>query len=179
VIAVALNRPGYADGEGRASQGANYGRSDNYTAGNIAAVGGAIMALKAHYGARRVVYVGHSGGAAVGGVLIGRRPRLIDAAVLISCPCDIPRWLAERRRAPWSRCLSPSAYVHRVSAATEVIAITGSADANTTPDLARDYVAKLANRGVPARFVSVAGAGHGFAGLRETSEMVVNEMIGK
>jgi pimeloyl-ACP methyl ester carboxylesterase len=178
VIAVALNRPGYVDGEGRASQGATLGRGDNYTADNIAAVGGAIGTLKTHYAARRVVYVGHSGGAAIGGVLIGRRRGLIDAAVLISCPCDITRWLTQGRRAPWSRSLSPSTYTQRVPATTEVVAITGAADLNTTADLARDYVAALVRRGVPARFVSVEGAGHGFSGLREASAAVVRDLIG-
>ena len=40
-VVVALWRPGYPDGRGRISQGRDYGREDNYTAANIAAVAAA------------------------------------------------------------------------------------------------------------------------------------------
>jgi len=104
-VVVALTRPGYTDDRGRTSQGNTYRRRDNYTRDNIAGVGGAIAALRAHYQPRRVVYVGHSGGAAIGGVLIGKSARLIDAAVLVSCPCDVARWLhSERSRAGRRAC---------------------------------------------------------------------------
>jgi pimeloyl-ACP methyl ester carboxylesterase len=175
VVAVALIRPGYVDDAGRVSEGFTLGRQDNYTPANVAAVAGAIDALRKHYRARRVVYIGHSGGAAIGGVLIGRRPGLIDAAVLVSCPCDIARWLREHRRPPWPRSLSPDFFVARVPKTTEVVAITGTLDDNTFPALAEDYVERLARRGIPARFVDVAGAGHGFSGVaaatRQAAEM--------
>jgi pimeloyl-ACP methyl ester carboxylesterase len=178
-IVVALIRPGYADADGRASDGATLGRSDNYTAANVAAVAGAIEALKRHYRPRRLVYVGHSGGAAIGGVLIGRRPGLIDAAVLVSCPCDIARWLRERRRPAWTRSLSPDFFIARVPVATEVIALTGRNDDNTFPALAQDYVDQLARRGVNARFVAVDGAGHGLAPMAAATAAVVEELAGR
>jgi predicted esterase len=178
VVAVALNRPGYADAAGRVSEGSTLGRHDNYTAANVAAVAGAIDALKKHYRARRVIYVGHSGGAAIGGVLIGRRPGLVDGAVLVSCPCDIARWLHERGHPPWTRSLSPDFFIARVPKTTEVVAITGAADDNTFPMLAEDYVARLARRGVAARFVGVAGAGHGFSGVAAATRQAV-EMLAR
>jgi len=179
VVVVALIRPGYADAAGRTSEGATLGRFDNYTAGNVAAIAGAIDALKKHYRARRVIYVGHSGGAAIGGVLIGRRANLVDAAVLVSCPCDIARWLRERGRPTWTRSLSPDFYLHRVPKTTAVVAITGTADDNTFPALAQDYVERLARRGVPARFVAVDGAGHGFSGLREAVRTEAESLLAK
>jgi predicted esterase len=179
VLAVALIRPGYADAAGRKSEGSTLDRQDNYTAGNIAAIAGAIDALKKHYGARRAIYVGHSGGAAIGGVLIGRRPGLVDAAVLASCPCDIARWLHARGRQPWPRSLSPDFFVPRVPTCTEVVAITGTADLNTFPVLAEDYVAQLKTRGVPARFVAVEGAGHGFSGVAAATKQAVEDIIGR
>ena len=45
-LVVALTRPGYTDDRGRVSEGHTYGRQDNYTRENIAAVGGAIAALR-------------------------------------------------------------------------------------------------------------------------------------
>lgn len=164
-IVVALTRPGYTDDRGRTSEGHTYGRQDNYTPDNIAAVGGAIAALKTHYRSSRVIYVGHSGGAAIGGVLIGKSHGLIDAAVLVSCPCDIPRWLRERKQPSWSRGESPSQYAARVPRKTRVVVIAGESDTNTFPAQASGYVGSLQRRNVDARFVSVADAGHGLSGL--------------
>ena len=143
-VVVALTRPGYTDERGRTSEGYTYGRQDNYTRDNIAGVGGAIAALRAHYKPRRVIYLGHSGGAAIGGVLIARR--LIDAAVLVSCPCDIPRWLRERGQKAWRSSLSPSVYAARVARDVRVAVIAGSADTNTLPAQAEDYARSLMRR---------------------------------
>jgi pimeloyl-ACP methyl ester carboxylesterase len=177
MVAVALLRPGYVDDTGRKSEGSTFDRSDNYTAANVTAIAGAIDALKKSYRARRVIYVGHSGGAAIGGVLIGRRPGLVDAAVLVSCPCDIPRWLAARGHPPWTRSLSPDFFVSRVPTSTEVVAITGTADDNTFPALAEHYAARLAARGVSARFVPVQGAGHGFSGVAPATKAAVDGLL--
>ena len=178
-VVVALIRPGYVDAAGRKSEGTTLDRHDNYTSANVAAIAGAVDALKKHYRARRVIYVGHSGGAAIGGVLIGQRPGLVDAAVLVSCPCDIARWLHERGRKPWTRSLSPDFFIPRVPKTTEVVAMTGSADDNTFPALAEDYATRLAARGVPARFVAVEGAGHGFSGVAAAVKQEVEGLIGR
>lgn len=174
-IVVALTRPGYTDEHGRVSEGHTLGRQDNYTRENIAAVGGAIAALRARYQPRRVVYVGHSGGAAIGGVLIAR-PRLIDAAVLVSCPCDIPRWLRERRQPAWRNSLSPSSVVTRVPRELRIRVIAGGMDENTFPAQAEDYTRALMRRGVDARFLSVEGVGHGLSGLGAATVQAVDEL---
>ncbi|MBL8674610.1 MAG: prolyl oligopeptidase family serine peptidase [Rhodospirillales bacterium] len=160
-VVVALVRPGYDDGAGGASSGSNHGRVDQYTAANIDAVAGAVAALKAHHRAARVVLVGHSGGAATAGVILGRHPGVADAAVLVACPCDIARWREGRR--PWSRSESPSTYAARVPANTVVSAITGERDDNTQPYLARDYAASLAARGLRATATILPGADHNAA----------------
>jgi dienelactone hydrolase len=180
VVSVALLRPGYSDKTGRTSQGTHYGRSDSYTPGNIAAVGGAIEALQKHFRPRRTIVVGHSGGAAIAGVLIGKKPGLIQGAVLVSCPCDIARWTSERGWRPWTRSESPSSYITKVPPSTTVAAITGANDDNTRPRLAQDYASSLAKRGVRARFELVKGAGHYFLGdLQSATTAAVNEMLGE
>ena len=80
------------------------------------------------------------------------------------------------RGAAWQRSLSPKTFVARVPTTTKVFAITGAADENTFPALAQDYVAELAQRGVPARFVAVDGAGHGFSGVAAATRAAVQAM---
>ena len=164
-VVVALLRPGYGDGQGRQSTGQTFGRRDHYTPENVDAVAAAIDELRVHHSASRVVVVGHSGGAAIAGVMIGRHPQTADAALLLSCPCDIDRWRADRGRSAWTRSLSPSDFVDAVPVDTEVIALTGARDDRTGSHLARDFVAQLEARGVDARFATVATARHGFRTL--------------
>ncbi len=177
VVAAALLRPGYFDKDGRTSQGSNYNRRDSYTARNVAVVGKAIAALKTRYKARRVVAVGHSGGAAISGVLIGQQPGLIDAAVLVSCPCDIARWRSDKNRGAWSNSLSPQGFTATVAKTTTVVAITGADDTNTRPHLAEAYVSALTARGVRASARIVQGAGHGFGALTPAVSAAIRELL--
>jgi len=180
VIAVALLRPGYSDRAGRSSEGQDLGRRDNYTAEYINAAGAAIEALKKEYRAKRVVLVGHSGGSAYTGVLLGSRPGIAGAAILVSCPCNIQRWREQRGGGAWSRSQSPSSFVAKIPVTTCLIAITGAGDDNTPPQLAQDYVAVLSGRGAKANFVSVPGAGHNFnRAMQEAAAAALKEIIGQ
>ena len=120
-VSVALIRPGYPDAFGGRSTGDNYGRRDSYTPHNIDAVAEAIGKLKDHHDATKLVLVGYSGGAAYTGVIIGRHPGLVDAALLIACPCNIHQWRSQQGRRPWKRSRSPHLYARRVPLTTRVI----------------------------------------------------------
>ena len=159
-VFVGMIRPGYADSKKNASSGDKMGGGDNYTAHNVDAVANALQNLKTKYGASRVVVVGYSGGAATAGVILGRHPELIDRAVLIACPCDL-----NIRRQGWSknivrRSISPHEVADKVFKTTQVTAITGDADANTTPEQVTGYIAALKARGVKARYLEVPKATH-------------------
>jgi len=160
VLAVALVRPGYDDGEGRASTVAfrHSGRNDHYTRVNLNEVGAAIERLRQHYQPQSVILVGHSGGAATAAVLLGLRPGLAQGAVLVACPCDLVAWREGRR--PWSQSENPLDWAARVAPDTRVIAITGARDDNTAPALAQAYVERLAARNLRASFRLLPEAGH-------------------
>ena len=164
VTAVALLRPGYGDGEGRRSPGSNNRRRDHYTDENNRLVADTIANLAAALGAPRVIVVGHSGGAAQLGAVIGQRPDLVDVAILASCPCDVPQWRATRR-GPWPNSQSPSDFVSGVDPTTTVIAVTGADDTNTSPAYGGRYVRQLEARGIPASFVIVPDGRHGFGSI--------------
>jgi len=96
----------------------------------------------------------------------------------MSCPCDIARWLHERKKPRWPASLSPLNYAGRVPRETRVIVIAGSTDTNTFPAQAEDYARALRRRGVDARFVPVDGAGHALSGLRDATMQAV-EALGR
>ena len=153
---VSLLRPGYSDGS-LTSPGENFGRRDQYTADNNRLVADTIANLKAANPGAKTIVLGHSGGAAQLGAVIGQNPGLVDGAILLSCPCILNEW---RWGKAMRRSQSPSDFASGVSPATQVIAVTGADDDNTTPNLARDYVASLQQVGVNAKFVEVPNAGH-------------------
>lgn len=160
VQSVALVRPGYPDGSGESSSVSllSAGRSDHYSKDNLAEVGAAIERLRKQYNASRVVVVGHSGGAATTAVLLGMQPGLIDAAVLVACPCDLVAWRTGRR--PWSGSENPIKWADRIPSTTRVVAITGAQDDNTLPELARNYTDTLRARQLDATFILVPEATH-------------------
>jgi pimeloyl-ACP methyl ester carboxylesterase len=165
VVAVALLRPGYYDRSGKQSGGSDNGRRDTFYATNNRMVAGAIAELKQKYKARRVVALGHSGGAGAIGVAAGSNQGLIDGMVLVSCPCDVPRWMATRNGA--NRAMSsqsPVDYISGLPRGMPIVAVTGNDDDNTRPLLATEYVDKAKAAGMRATARIVPG-GHGFNGI--------------
>ena len=162
VPAIVMMRPGYT-GSGRTSTGRpsrKQGRYERYNEAEIDSIATAVGKLKSHYKARRVVLVGYSGGALISGVMLGMHPGLVDGVVLVACPCDVSRWRKARGRGPLPSAQSPHEWLDKAPAHAWIIAITGSNDRNTFPELAEDYVAVARARGLDAEFVPVRGAGH-------------------
>src|SRR6185436_16034197 len=88
VVAAGLLRPGYTDNAGDRSDGERgEARGDNYTADVADAVATATRALAQRVKARRVILVGHSGGASIAALVLGRHPGIADAALLVACGC--------------------------------------------------------------------------------------------
>ena len=176
-IAVALIRPGYEDSRGNISQGSHNNRRDHYTAANIDAIADAIRRLKERYGVTRTIIMGHSGGAAISGVMLGRHSGIADGAVLVSCPCNIPEWRQQWGKNLWQNSLSPHAFVDGIPSASTIIAITGNKDGNTSPDLGISYVNILRKRGIAASFLNVEEGEHGFGKLWPAARDAVKRLL--
>ena len=157
---IALIRPGYDNGQGLKSPGTNHKRRDQYTKKNNDLVAQTLQSIRAVYPDSKLVAIGHSGGGAQLGAVIGRYPGIVDTAFLLSCPCDIKKWRAKHRPFPRSEKQSPIKFAGTIDTKTKVIAVTGAVDKNTWPALAEAYIAKAKANGVEASFVSVSGAGH-------------------
>lgn len=171
-VGVAMMRPGYS-GDGRRSTGTasrDENRDQIYTPDEMDAIAEAVQSLKEHYGVEEVALIGHSGGAVMSGVILGRHPGLVQRALLLSCPCDIPTWRNLRGRQPLIRAESPHDYLDEISPGTVVRLVTGSRDTNTFPVLSRDYAKDAQNRGLDAVFIEVEGASHSFSSTLGDSE---------
>lgn len=176
VTAIALLRPGYSDGT-LTSPGTNHERRDQYTVANNDLLARTLSEIRAAYPGKRLVVAGHSGGAAQLGAVIGRYPRVVDSAILISCPCDIGAWRAASRPFPRSERQSPMDFADRIGTTTHVVAITGVNDTNTWPGLGEAYIAKASAAGTPARFQAIAGADHWNRALRAAAFNVIQREV--
>lgn len=165
-LPMLMIRPGYRTPAGDSSGWANP-RDDDYTAGNVARIAGALAHLRQAMRPRYVVLVGHSGGAAMAALVLGRHPGAADAALLLGCPCEVPAWRDHRnmQRAgadrPWTHSLSPLAFVTGIPPGTPVVAATGAQDDNTLPRFAQHWVQAAVARGVRASFEEPPGHDHG------------------
>lgn len=161
---VFLVRPGYSSPVGDSSGWANQ-RDDDYTAENVERVATALQNLKARYQTSKVLLIGHSGGAAIAALILGRRPTALDGAILLGCPCDVPVWRQHRglqrgRQTQWPNSLNPMDVIDKIPTNKVVLAITGSEDDNTLPQFASAWVTSARTLGMNAKFLLASGQDH-------------------
>lgn len=169
VVAVGLLRPGYTDPQGHHSQGCSGQRDgDNWDAQDTDSIADAIADLKHRYKARKVVVAGHSGGAAIAANILGRRPKLIDAALLVSCPCgDVNRWRSDMlKKTGFSvfdgniQSLSPIDQVAGIDPQVPVVMMTGTDDHVAPLATAERYLAAATKAGKDVTLVKLPGRPH-------------------
>jgi pimeloyl-ACP methyl ester carboxylesterase len=162
VIAAGLLRPGYTDGDGDQSAGRRgLATGDNFTPEDVDAVADGVRELQAKFHPSATVMVGHSGGAAIIGNLLGRRPPEIHAALLVSCPCDVPSWRRYMVKAQFTKVgpfsllfllpvksLSPLDFANQVSPSVRIRMIVGSRDSSAPPRFTHEYARALRGYGV-------------------------------
>jgi pimeloyl-ACP methyl ester carboxylesterase len=149
VVAAGLLRPGYTDNAGDRSDGRRgEARGDNYTAEVVDDVATAVRTLKNRFMARRVVLVGHSGGATIAALVLGRHPEVADAAVLVACGCGA------------TRSLQPLDVARGVRRDITVRLLVGAEDMVTPAEQSQRYAEALRQRGVDAQVTVLPGLGH-------------------
>jgi poly(3-hydroxybutyrate) depolymerase len=168
VVAVGLIRPGYVDEAGDRSSGDRLRQTgDNYTSEVAQAVATAAAYLKSRYGAGSVVIAGHSGGAAIAALMLGRHTELVDAALLVACPCNLPAWRAHMKALQESdvwdlphQGLSAIDFTPMVRKSAVVRLEVGSDDTVTPPEYSTQYAAALVERGIDAQVSVLEGLDH-------------------
>jgi pimeloyl-ACP methyl ester carboxylesterase len=174
VVVAALVRPGYSDHLGDQSSGVR-GRQtgDNYTAEVVDTIAAAAQELKHKYAPAVFVLAGHSGGAAITADLLGRHPGAANAALLVSCPCDVPAWRRYMVRQMFKQVgplslvfalpvtsLSPPDLVSRIPASTRVRMVVGSNDVTAPPRFTEGYADALRKHGLDVAVTVAPGLEH-------------------
>jgi pimeloyl-ACP methyl ester carboxylesterase len=167
VVAAAILRPGYSDGDDRSDGMRGETTGDNYTPEVVDAVATALAELKGRYSPRWVVLVGHSGGAAILANLLGRSGAIADAALLVSCPCDLAAWRKHMQQVKggsiWERpvrSLSPIAVIDGIAPSTGIWMLVGSDDEVTPPALTLAYAEALRKHGGSVNVTVAPGLPH-------------------
>lgn len=164
-ISVGLLRPGYRDDADRRSDGVRgEAVGDNYDKPRIDQIAAAIEQLRKHHKAGKIVLTGHSGGSAITAKLIAAYPKLVDHAVVVSCPCDIPAWredmylLSEYEgfKRPLD-VVSPIDVAGSISDETSVSIFVGDNDPVTKVYLSQAYFDELTKLGKKASLTVVSG----------------------
>jgi predicted esterase len=176
-IKIAILRPGYFDKAGNKSTGNDCVRRDCYTVTNLDEMTAAVQSLKNHYKPSRTILIGHSGGAATSGIMIGRTPGIAEGAILLACPCNISQWRFMQNRSGPYNSLSPSDFIKNIPKTTKVFAITGASDTNTQDVLARDYVKSLTDLNIYAQYKSLPNVDHNKANEIYVIEEALNELL--
>jgi len=167
-VVLALLRPGYADPQGRRSDGdRGITDGDNYTADRLDQLAAAIKEAQARYHARETILVGHSGGAASSALLMARRPELARRALLVSCPCDLGAWrrhmLVQQKNPVWLlpvHSLSPADLAPRLAPSARIALLVGAEDEVAPPALDRAFLAAARRSNARVTLTVVPGVGH-------------------
>ncbi|HEX7693494.1 MAG TPA: alpha/beta fold hydrolase [Sphingomonas sp.] len=168
VRAIGILRPGYEDKDGDVSPGVRgLTTGDNYTPDRVDAIARAIARIEAVYPRAHRILVGHSGGAAIAADLAALRPDLVDGVLLVSCPCDLPKWRAFMKRkipaAPFEKPVesyNSIALVPKLRSTLALSMMVGSADDTAPPELTQAYAAAARAHGIAVDLRILPGKPH-------------------
>jgi predicted esterase len=176
VVPVILIRPGYYDSYGQYSTGESYAFNhngypgDNYPPQTIATLAAAVSQLKEFYHPRCTILIGHSGGAIMSGVIMGKYPGLANGAVLASVINNVQQWADKHGYGLYPNSLSPDKFIGSIPKKAFIYIISGTADTNTYPEMAKKYFDLLEKQGVQAYWRPVTNGDHNSIVLSQTIE---------
>jgi hypothetical protein len=180
VAHIILMRPGYYDSTMNSSTGISHRRSRRGTGYNshyVEEIALAIKKLKDYHNANKIIIVGHSGGAAIAALILGRHPGIANGAILAACPCNVNKWAQMGDKKSGRGALSPHDYVENIGPDVIIIALTGTKDGNTFPILAVEYIEKLKKNNINAKFIGVEGETHNGVVRSHQFYNAINEML--
>ncbi len=171
---VTLNRPGYGRGKYRSKGRGGSSLGDLYTKRNNDLLAKTLIAMKASLKPKKIIVIGHSGGSGQMGSVIGRYPGISNTVMLVSCPCNVPKWRISRRgKNNWTSSQSPLNYVSKISGRTHIYVVIGVKDSNTKLPFSEEYTAAAKAAGKKVTFVSIPNGTHTWSTLEPTVEKLL------
>lgn len=165
-VPIVLIRPGYYDSYDNYSTGESYAFSnhgypaDSYRPETVATLAAAVANLKSFYHPRCTILVGHSGGAAMSGIILGKYPHLVNGAVMASVVGDVQKWATKHNWGSYAHSLSPNAWVEKIPKESFVYIVSGTKDENTYPSMSKEYYDLLKQQGIEAFWYPVENGDH-------------------
>ena len=155
----------------------------NYDWKNFQILAPALQNLKKYYKPKKLILIGHSGGAYQGGTIHGKVPGLVDINILISCPCDweIRKKLSNGKKWETKSQLkelkknSPSFNYKDIDLKSLNILIVGKDDKNTAPGVSKYYYDLLKKKKLQVKLHIIDG-GHGLRSMA-TIGSIIKEYI--
>ena len=151
-VLISITRPGWINKKNNKSDGKkNISNGDNYIPNiDVDPIYRTIKKIKKRFNSKEIIVIGHSGGAAITGILFGRFNNIINEAILISCPCIVPLWrknyieqlsLKNKQKIcmPKYKSQSPHEYVRKIDSKIKINIFVGQDDKNTLPFFSHQY----------------------------------------
>lgn len=166
IVPVVLIRPGYYDSYNNYSTGESYAFSnhgypvDSYRPQTVETLAAAVANLKKFYHPRCTILVGHSGGAMMSGVILGKFPNLANGAVLASVVGDVKKWSSMHRWGSYANSLSPNMFANKIPKENFVYIVSGANDTNTYPTMSKEYFDLLLSQKLKAYWYSEEKGDH-------------------
>ncbi len=151
----------------------------NYDWKNFQILAPALQNLKKYYKPKKLILIGHSGGAYQGGTIHGKVPGLVDINILISCPCD---WETRKKLSngkKWEtksqlkelKKNSPSFNYKDIDLKSLNILIVGKDDKNTAPGVSKYYYDLLKKKKLQVKLHIIDG-GHGLRSMATVGSII-------
>lgn len=116
---------------------------------------------------KRLAVAGHSGGAAITANIMARSSKLIDSALLVSCPCGVEKWRKNMFELTANKIfqkpidtLSSIEHVKGISDQIDIVMIAGNEDEVAPPYLSENYREKALKSDKSIRLVRLENKGH-------------------
>lgn len=116
----------------------NYWTNKRYAEEVITASEQALTQLKEMHGAKALVLVGYSGGAAIAALLAARRDD-VEKLITVAGNLNHQAWTELHNVSPLTRSLNPAAYQEQLQSIPQVHFV-GADDKNIPPQLAQDFI---------------------------------------
>lgn len=177
IVPIVMIRPGYYDSYGNTSTGESYAfashgyPNDSYRPNTVNTIAKTVNKLKDFYQARCTILVGHSGGAMMSGIILGKYPELANGAVLAAVVGDIHIWAEKHHYGRYPKSLSPNNFITDIPKKNFVYIVSGTQDNNTYPEMSHAYYQQLKQAGIQAFWYPQANGTHNSVVLSDTQAL--------